>query len=115
MIARRSDGRGRIHFVNHFFAVPGTLVADWLSIERAFNADNTACLVTLAVPPYELKTTFFAIPRCALLTSEDIDGFGVYFSALWPDRPRAGEDLDHFAVSIDDCHLPSPLNYAAHI
>ena len=27
----------------------------------------------LAVPSFELKTTFFAISRYALLTSEDID------------------------------------------
>ena len=40
---------------------------------KAFDADNTACLVMLDVPPYELKSTFFAIPRRTHLTSEDIE------------------------------------------
>jgi hypothetical protein len=43
---------------------------------QSFDADNTACLVRLAVPPYELNTTFFAIPKCDLLTSEDLDVLG---------------------------------------
>jgi len=48
----------------------GTPLAD-----TSFDADDTASLVLLDVPPKK-KSTFFTIPRCDLLTSEDIDAFG---------------------------------------